>query len=414
MALVHPLVRPLVRPLANVLTLGGATLSATLIAKAEKIIAGQDAYSGVSNMSSAPTLSLGSTGGASTINGNSLNSPQFLITDETRFLGTGGDNWTVHSSGSAFGYTEGISSQSGLVIDGGQGWGFATQVTGTLQAFDIGFRGNATAIRWRVRINGEWAQTADYSSAVSSGARAYAKCTLASGIVDPLVEVFFDQNVYVVGMNFTTGCTLAAPSRASNVTAEIWWDSYAKGNTGWNLRDTPAQLFGQKLGVRDICCQGRAGQGYVAQQDSRTIAGRISLDKAFANPTYDLVVMPNSVNDNAQDYATVAANMVMGLQTLQVAYPDTWLFVPVGFSASGADVNSTEIATMVAALNAAADNRTIVIDGTSWPQVTNTGTLPDMSSHDSPDNVHPGPNETNYLTDLMVSTLIASLVGAIA
>jgi hypothetical protein len=391
--------------------------SAAMRATANKIITAANAYSAPTNMTTAPTAAMGTAGAISTLNSAALNSPSYLVTDNTKFRQPA-NAWTAAGSGVLFGSTPALSSQSSGLFDGGQGWSLAFQTTG-LTAFDMMLTGFAGGNRkFAVRVNGQWAQTADFSLALATGTRAYAKVTM-NQTVTGLVEVFFDTSFYIAGMNVNAGATLTAPTTdTAKPIGVIWGDSFTHGNTGYTTHSQPGFLFLQKLGVVRPDLMGRSGQGYVLQTDSRNIQDRVPLDAARLVQDAEIAVAYGSVNDNAQvagSIQTAAATMVTNLRT---AHPNAWVVIYSSFSGVNGPMYGARNSAFRDGALSAADSRTIVIDteAAGWEQITNVANaLPGgYGNHDSPDGVHPGPNETAYLTDLMKSSLLTRLAAAIA
>jgi hypothetical protein len=189
----------------------------------------------------------------------------------------------------------------------------------------------------------------------------------------------------------------------------MWWDSYGAGGAAWtnSIWAAPARLFMEAFGVRDPIPQGRASQGWVNLVDSRNILQRIELDKNFAIADPHVTFMCNSVNDRDEDIPTVAANMALGVQALQAAYPNSWVGVIVGFDTAVDGFPAGALDAMWNACSAVADSRTLMIDGRSWPKISTT--IPG----DSIDGVHPGPNERVQLTTLARAAYIAALEAAL-
>lgn len=386
----------------------GATVSLAsdiLGQRRQEMLAAAEGFTGRTYMASAPTMTLGTLGAASTLGGAAVGSPTYLMTDETKFARTAPDAplKANGSWGSLFSYSSTSGAQN---TTGGTGAGYAfTAVNCT--AFDLSCYSGGTVTRgFRVRVNGAWAQEADLVTASWGGGRCYIKFTFAAAVTG-LIEVFAESTMTILGANIAA-TSVTAPDTSADVKAEMWWDSYGAGGAAWtnSIWAAPARLFMEAFGVRDPIPQGRASQGWVNLVDSRNILQRIDLDKNFAIADPHVTFMCNSVNDRDEDIPTVAANMALGVQALQAAYPDSWVGVIVGFDTAVDGFPAGALDAMWSAVSAVADERTLLIDGRTWPKVSTT------TPGDSIDGVHPGPNERAELTTLAQAAYIAALEAA--
>jgi len=403
--------RSIARPIYRALGSLPDALSAELVSRAEAIIAAADAYSYPGDLASAPTVSVGTTGANSTLNSASVNSPTYSIDNAAHVWRMG--PLAAYSGNEAFGWTGAWVTKSGTRSPGGAGIAYSFQAT-NLTAFDIMMTGNAARV-FRVRVNGSWAHA---DQTVNFSGRAYVKVTFASP-VSGTIDICLDALTPIKGVNIDGGATWGGPANPV-LMASIFGDSYTQGNSGWTIRGTPAQRFGEKMGIQNIVPHGASGQGYATLVDGEYIHTRIAKDAGYIQDQLGrddphFVVAYGSVNDRGGDTATIAANIATGIQSLQSAYPDSWVIFFASFNTTaGTPFSSADIAAFKAEADGVADARTLVIDTTDWEEVSQTGTLPGgYGSHDSPDGVHPGPNETEYLTDLMVSSAVAALEAAI-
>lgn len=386
----------------------GATVSLAsdiLGQRRQEMLAAANGFTGRTYMASAPTMTLGTLGAASTLGGAAVDAPTYLMTDETIFARTAPDAPLKPNAawGSLFSY---LSTSGAQNTTGGTGAGYSfTAVDCT--AFDLSCYSGGTVTRaFRVRVNGAWAQEADLVTAAWGGGRSYIKFTFAAAVTG-LIEVFAESTMTILGANITA-TSVTAPDTSADVKAEMWWDSYSAGGAAWtnSIWAAPARLFMEAFGVRDPIPQGRASQGWVNLVDSRNILQRIELDKNFAIADPHVTFMCNSVNDRVEDIPTVAANMALGVQALQAAYPNSWVGVIVGFDTAVDGFPAGALDAMWSAVSSVADERTLLIDGRAWPKVSTT------TPGDSIDGVHPGPNERAELTALAQAAYIAALEAA--
>jgi hypothetical protein len=269
----------------------------------------------------------------------------------------------------------------------------------------------ALGVRFRVRVNGQWTQTADYdlsttTPAVQAGGRHYVRLNFVTPVTG-LIECFFDGNLNVGGFNWTAD-SLSLPA-ADTYRGEIWSDNFGAGNANYPIRRTPMQHFGARMGLRDPVIQARAGNGW-AYGPNITHLDRINLDAGVVATDFNFVALMNSVNDIGQTRATIVNNFVAGLQKAQATYSAaTWVPCFVGLDRANSPQAAGDFAAIIAGLEAVADPRTLVIDISGLPKVTNTGTLPNGELHDSYDNVYPGQNESAYLAEQMALMFVAAL-----
>lgn len=388
-------------------------LSPTLFERGQNMLAKVLAFAGRAYMASAPVMALGAMSAASTLGGAAVGSPTYLVTDETKFARTAPDAplKANGSWGSLFGYSSTSGAQNTV---GGQGPTYSFYAE-NCTAFDISCYSGGTVTRaLRLRVNGEWAQEADYVTTAWGGGRCYIKFTLPASTTG-LFELSVETTLTVLGMNIVA-TSVSAPDTSADIKGEMWWDSYAVGGAAWtnSIWAAPARLLMESFGVTDPVPQGRASQGWVNLIDDRNILQRIGLDAGFAIADPHFSAMCNSVNDRDEDIPTVAANMALGVQALQTAYPDSWIPVIIGLDTAVDGFPAGALDSMWDACSAVADNRTLMIDGRSWPKISMTGTLPNGKAHDSIDGVHPGPNERALLRTLVRAAYIAALQAALA
>lgn len=384
---------------------GGSSLSPTLITRGAQILSAANSFVKRTYMATAPVMLLGAAGAVSSINGAGLATPVDLVSDATKFAKTAptGPNSTW---GEIFRY----SSQSGADRNsaGGIGNGYARYVV-NCSAFDISiYSGGSLARNVRIRVNGEWAQDVDYVTEAFS-ARRYLKFTFAVPVTG-LIEIFVDSTLTVMGMNFAAD-SASLPDTSNDIRAEMWGDSYMAGGGAWatSIWSPPLRLFMEAMGVRNPVPQGRAGQGWDATVDSRTILDRMVLDIGYALPDPHFAGTYVSVNDRGNNIAAAASRIAQAVQLLQATYPNSWIPVFFGFDTAVSGFAAGDMDAMFAAVAAVADNRTLLLDGRSWDKVANSGTLPTRATHDSSDTVHPGDNESAYFWPGMKSLFIGAL-----
>lgn len=389
------------RAIGDTVSLGSGILEL----RRQQMLAAAEGFTGRIYMASAPTMTLGGAGSASTLGGAAVGSPTYLMTDETKFARTAPDAPLKANAswGSLFGYSSTSGAQNTV---GGQGPTYSFYAE-NCTAFDISCYSGGTLPRaFRLRINGEWAQEADYLTASWGGGRRYIKFDLPASTTG-LFELSLETTLTALGMNIAA-TSVSAPDTSNDIKGEMWWDSYAVGGASWtnSIWAAPARLFMESFGVRDPIPQGRASQGWVNLIDDRNILQRIGLDAGFAISDPHFSAMCNSVNDRDEDIPTVAANMALGVQALQAAYPNSWVPVFIGFDTAVDGFPAGALDAMWDACSAVADARTLMIDGRAWPKVSMTG------DGDSDDGVHYGENEREVARALARSAFIATLQAA--
>lgn len=389
---------------------GVGGLSAAMRARALKIVNAAQAYTTRTNMASPPTVTTTAAFAASTVTGDgrATDNPKYTL-DSPLIRVTGPLRLNAVYAGDYGGWTT-----TSALFDGGDGWGVACKTNSS--AIELSYSQNGAASlpnKMRLRVNGQWAQTADYSLFTTSDFSShYVKIDFGS-TAERVIEIFLQNLSAPFGINTASGATMALPPVAgTDVSGAFFGDSYVTGNTPGlsNIRNTTAQAVGEIMGIPDIIPFGRGGQGFVKTADGRTIDQRIALDAARISAP-DIVFVSASLNDWNQTAATLQANFAAGITSLKSAYPSqsTFIVALTGFSADNGVLDAPHYA---AALNGAlsvADARVLVIDTSTWPKVSTTGTLPNAAAHDSTDGTHPGPNETAYLSGLVKTAVIAAL-----
>lgn len=390
----------------------GAGVSGAFVTSAARIVSAANAYVPPTTLGTAPSLTVGAAFGASMVPGvsNTADNPTVVFND-ARLAITGPIRMVTPGTLAAGFVGAWCSASSGVLETGGDGWGVRFQTNSRYVELSSVFDNTGTAENVRLMINGQWAQTSDYTLFTSADFNPHYALFDLGTTAARTIEMFFGGNSVPVGFNFAVGSTLALPAATpNNPTAAYWGDSYVGGNTPGllNVRDTMAQALGQIMGVVDIVPEGIGGQGYVTQVGGLTIGSRMVSDPQFITAP-DIVYAHGSINDRAQNVTAVQNAITAGLVGLQAAFPTPWIVFFSGFTAVNAVVSTPNFVANYTGAILAADKRTLVIDTSSYPMVNTTGLLPNGQPHDSADGLHPGPNEVAYLTGLMKPATIAAL-----
>lgn len=379
---------------------GGSGLSPAMKARIQALIDAANGYAAPTTGASPPTMLVGTGFANSTINSATLAAPSHLLNDVAKFarlspLAANG----VNGYGASYATWDGSTSVFATGrTSGGSGYRYAFRNTAAFTALDMALRGFGSP-PIRIRVNGEWVQAADFAPALSG--THYVKFTWGSAVaINSLIEVFVSSLFICMGMNISAG-SIAAPTETSPI-SEVWGDSYvAGGYTGASAMNSSLGFqLAEQFGTRGLM-QGRGGQGYVTLVDSRTINQRMVLDAGYSQTNPDLVTMFNSVNDYAQTPATVAANMVTGLQLLQAKYPLSPVLVTVGIDKATSGFAAGALDTIYAAMLAAKDARTFLVDGRSFPKIV------------GPDGTHPTAAERDTLIGLIKSAALSQWMTAL-
>lgn len=395
------------------------SIDLALKASAQRIVNGYNLFAAPTTMGAAPTMTKGTTYGNTLIpsQSNNVEAPMILATDTSKVRSTGPVklvNAGFLPSG-VFGNWITVADGGPTYRDGGSGWGYGLRTVSRYVEACVNFSSAANS-PWRIflRVNGQWAKASDYVmfTAPADDQPYPILFDFGSTSAQPReIEFFLPYNGNLFGFNVVTGSAVT-PMAAPAVKLSYWSDSYGAGGYAGqsNLKHTLWQVFSERLGCSDPVPECLGGQGYVAQVNGRTIGNRIA-DDAGKITGLDGTFGHFSINDFASAQATTIAATVAGLTNLQAQIPTScWIGWFVGFPADNAN-NPSRYAAYKAALEAAADARTIIVDVPAVKLISTTGTLPNDAAHDSPDGTHPGVNEIDYAAPWMADQFISKLTA---
>lgn len=292
-------------------------------ALAQKLLARKAASPYGGNMPVGPTVTVGASDANSTVaTGRDVYTPSTLP-DSANITRVSGNNPISSSGNWNLRY---INTDAGSTLGAGNGWGFRFTLPATATMFDVCFRNLSVVSTFRVRINGLWTQTADYTTApTTDGAHFY--YTKFSGLSPgDLVEVYCAAGAQLRGFNVGTGAAAAltpipAPE-ADPINVVAFGDSYIYGSGPTTCRGSWAHRFAEGFGIPNLVASGVGATGLIANNggSSKTFVNRVA-DLTRVN-TPDLILIPGSLNDNGQGAAAVQAAVPTFLAAVASAAPN--------------------------------------------------------------------------------------------
>jgi hypothetical protein len=282
-------------------------------------------------MASPPTVTVGSSDGASTVatsktNPNLGGNPGTLL-NSANLTQVSGNNIISGSSNYSAKY---INTDTGATLGAAKGWGVRCTAPATATMFDVCTR-NLASQSFRVRVDGLWVQTADFTSGTvqDGGHYYYTKFAFGADIGGKVIEVYFSDGSQAPGLNFGTGAAAgiqptAAPE-ADPINMIVYGNSYPAGigPTGNSVRGSIVHKLAEKLGITNAVASGVGGTGLIATNTgaSKTFLNRIA-DATRVN-TPDIFCFLASLNDNGQGAAAVQAADTAFVSAIGAALPNS-------------------------------------------------------------------------------------------
>ena len=292
-------------------------------ALAQKLLARRAATPYGGNMPSPATVTVGASDANSTVaTGRSVYTPATLpdSADITRVSGnnpvSASGNWTQRYINTDAGSSLGPSR--------GNGWRFTLPATATM--FDVCCRNLSSDSTFRVRINGLWVQTADFTTApTTDGGHFY--YTKFSGLSPgDLVELYVGAGAQIRGFNVGTGAAAAltplpAPE-ADPINVLVYGDSYPYGSGPASCRGAWPHKLAERWGIPNLVNSGAPATGLIANKGgaSKTFINRIADVTRVYTP--DIILVPGSLNDNGQGASNVQTAATTFLTALGAAAPN--------------------------------------------------------------------------------------------
>lgn len=283
------------------------------------------------------------------------------------------------------------------------GWGLAFQFTG--YGFDFALNGYyyGGPKRFRLRVNGQWAQAEDSVSPTQQVA--VVQVTFPRPVKDALIEIYFGEAIYLHGFNVDPKARIAPPPvDPAEIHAVMLGDSYTQGYNGRTRRSGLPHRLGEALGVRNLVASGVGSQGWVAAQAGRTQLDRIQSGDLDRFGPLDLIILYGSVNDWRAPEPAIKAQVTRGMQAASSRHPDAIKLFLSSFSADGAVVSPSRNAAARDGALAGADDRTVVLDlfALGLPRIHGDGTG---------DTTHPGEDECHALAQVIAKAFADRLTA---
>lgn len=298
--------------------LGGTSYHA--LARTMLANAASSPYGG--NMPSPPTVTVGAQDANSTVATSRTNiAPGTLLTSANLTQVSGNGIAGTSPNFNARYITPGTSS---TVNGRSRGWGVRCIVPPGATMFDVATRNVTSDGGWRVRINGLWVQTDDFTAGpVLDGAHYY---YTKFDPVSPgdIVEVYFGAGANVPGLNFGNGGSAAfqpLPSDPVQTKVVTFIDSYIYGTGPASCRGSWSHKFAEQMGIPNLVNSGVGGTGLIATSGgtAKKALDRISdITQVYAP---DLVLVAGSLNDNGTGTATLQAACTAFFQALGALVP---------------------------------------------------------------------------------------------
>ncbi|AQR62648.1 hypothetical protein BZG35_14070 [Brevundimonas sp. LM2] len=377
------------------------------------------AVSGVpaSVMTSAPTITQGALGAASTVNGATTTTPSILPNSpRLRSVGgfqsqDGGGNWSARSVTYTATPTYGAHAGFGVrFVTDAPRFDYAT--------FAPSYGSNGGFVE--IRVNGQKASGSDPFYAANAGSETghgrfrYTAVDFGSSAVRT-VELYFGG--LSGGLPQLRGLNVPAlysvwPAAAQDMPrALIVGDSYVAGSGMTNARGGWAFQFGDLAGFGEMIGGGIGGTGYVANGTAGYLnfAERDAFGDYDRDGQVDCVVIAGGINDGAaQTAGTLSAAVTAFIQTIRARQPKALIAVVGPWTAPGSVVNQARFDLIKAGFVAAADPFSIYLDpsatnaqSVAWQSGTGrigaTNGTGNSDLYISSDTLHPSPAGHDYL-----------------
>ncbi|WP_426043710.1 GDSL-type esterase/lipase family protein [Caulobacter sp. DWR3-1-2] len=283
-----------------------------------------------------PTVTVGTAGAVSTINGNSATSHTHFA-NNTSVLTAFGTNAFVTRFSAYTGNHVSNQGSSDTARAGSQGYGHIIGFDG--QDFDVAAYGTGGGggffLIW-TDLNTGVRQTMSVDTTLN-GTNSYIKVDFGSR-APRIVETYFGDAVLVRGYNFRVTDTLWKADRAENPKLLLIGDSWTRGNTSGNLKTGVSDIIVERLGSPGALINGVGGTGYVAvgTPTQRSFIQRLNngdFDQATIG-LVDLIFVWGSINDAPSSDAAVTTAATTFLTALAAKQPNAIIIVaPPQFTA---------------------------------------------------------------------------------
>lgn len=357
-------------------------------------------------MGSPPTVTVGAAGANSTVaTSRTTSSPATLPSSANLTLVSG--NNAVDSFGN---YTlRYVNTDTGSTLGPSRGYGFRMTVPPGADQFDVCMRDLSSDPNFRVRINGLWVQTADFTPGpTSTGSnRYYTKFAPVSP--GDLIEVYLAAGAQINGFNFGNGGSAAiqpiAAPEADPINVTAFGDSYVYGSGPAGVRGSWPHKFAEAFGIPNLVASGLPSTGLIANAGgaSKTFINRVA-DLTRVN-TPQLILIPGSLNDNGQGASNVQAAATAFLVAVGAAAPNA-LIAWFGIEHSPSNNPSSAYDAAVAAGFAAAG---LGSRAKFFPTLDGSYQDTATSSLYAGDNVHPSDAGVTRYTNAAVADVAAWL-----